>query len=488
VKKIVLVIFLSILSVGLLFNLSSGQTNCDPADSNGTDCCDTAKAPGFNYSYDLGACDTLHVVPWPYTDTCVTYKSYTCDENGDVIDSTIVDTCINNPGQNFPCFMYVNLLVTHDSNSFFWGDFPPSGKWTRDSIYAMVIPLGWTRTNPAKYCSLSTYWNENTVDRCEEGYPRRMWRNFPPLGSDSTNLMDKLKWATMIVGLSSDIDTVITPDTVYITPPHAFLNLISNLKRQWRQEHDTLLATLTFSIEDTMHVCIDSTLCPPSNNLLFIRPDSKGYIPRTNLPLCIWGGPPILVTSPKGGAGAGWLHGTTHDITWVSGNFTGPNVKLEFSADGGTNWTPIIASTPNDGVHSWLVPNTLSDSCKIKVSDALDGDPYDVSDNLFSTKFVGVEDLYQLPDVPKEFALSQNYPNPFNPTTTIEFAITEPGEVNIDIFNTLGQRVETLVNKRLNPGTYRVIWNAPPYLSSGLYFYRIKTGEFTETKKMVRVK
>ena len=323
---------------------------------------------------DLGYCDTLHVVPFPTTDTCIIYKYPNADPpHTDTI-------CINNPGEKFPCFLYVNLLVTHDSNTFWWGG---ANKWVQDSISAFVVPLGWTRTNPAKYCSLSTYWNENTVDADAEPpglYPRRIWRNFPPLGGDSINWMGKLKWATMLVDMSSD--SVLYGGT-WMVPPHAFITLIAGAnKKKWSQERDTLLATLTFRIEDTMHVCIDSTFYPPASNLVFTRYDAESYVPRNKMPLCIWVGPPrIVVTSPNGGEV--WLVDSTCDITWFSENFTGANVKLEFSTDAGANWIPIINTTPNDGVYSWIIPDSISNSCRVKVSDAEDGEPYDISDNNF---------------------------------------------------------------------------------------------------------
>ncbi|MDQ7817813.1 MAG: T9SS type A sorting domain-containing protein [Melioribacteraceae bacterium] len=81
-------------------------------------------------------------------------------------------------------------------------------------------------------------------------------------------------------------------------------------------------------------------------------------------------------------------------------------------------------------------------------------------------------------------SLIHNYPNPFNNQTTIEFYLTEPGETNIDIFNTLGERVETIVNNFVGSGFYKVNWN-PRNLSSGIYFYRLRTPNFTETKKMI---
>jgi hypothetical protein len=90
--------------------------------------------------------------------------------------------------------------------------------------------------------------------------------------------------------------------------------------------------------------------------------------------------------------------------------------------------------------------------------------------------------------VPNEFSLEQNYPNPFNPVTKIRFDI--PGEAHqlkINIYNMLGRKVETLVNQQLKPGTYEVEWNAGNY-PSGVYFYKLSAGDFTETKRMVLVK
>ena len=87
----------------------------------------------------------------------------------------------------------------------------------------------------------------------------------------------------------------------------------------------------------------------------------------------------------------------------------------------------------------------------------------------------------------KDFRLLQNYPNPFNPTTNIKFSIPERSKVTLKVFNVLGQVVETLVNGEFNTGSYEVPFNAIG-LSSGIYFYQITAGKFTETKKMMLLK
>lgn len=89
--------------------------------------------------------------------------------------------------------------------------------------------------------------------------------------------------------------------------------------------------------------------------------------------------------------------------------------------------------------------------------------------------------------VPKNFELSQNYPNPFNPSTTIEYSIPKDAIVSLKIYDVLGKEVATLVNDQKTAGTYILNWNASNF-SSGLYFYRLTAGEFTETKKMFLVK
>ncbi len=90
-------------------------------------------------------------------------------------------------------------------------------------------------------------------------------------------------------------------------------------------------------------------------------------------------------------------------------------------------------------------------------------------------------------EVPKEFLLSQNYPNPFNPVTYIEFTVSKSSFVKLVVYDLLGRVVETLVNKQIAQGVYKVDWNASKY-PSGVYFYRIETGDFTDTKKMMLVK
>ena len=104
----------------------------------------------------------------------------------------------------------------------------------------------------------------------------------------------------------------------------------------------------------------------------------------------------------------------------------------------------------------------------------------------------GYTNEYDAPLTPLFPALIGNYPNPFNPSTTIVFDNATRGNVSIDIYNIRGQKIRTLVNDFFDPGTHRVEWNSTDengkIVSSGIYFYQMKTGEFVQTKRMVILK
>jgi hypothetical protein len=90
-------------------------------------------------------------------------------------------------------------------------------------------------------------------------------------------------------------------------------------------------------------------------------------------------------------------------------------------------------------------------------------------------------------NTPYEFALVQNYPNPFNPNTVISYSIANQGPVTLKVFNNLGQQVAELVNTVQSAGIYTVNFNAST-LSSGVYFYTLRSNDFTATKKMLMIK
>ena len=89
--------------------------------------------------------------------------------------------------------------------------------------------------------------------------------------------------------------------------------------------------------------------------------------------------------------------------------------------------------------------------------------------------------------LPTGYSLSQNYPNPFNPSTKFRYSVPQSSKVVIKVFDILGKEITTLMNEEKLAGTYELTWNASN-LPSGVYFYQLKAGEFTQTMKMLLLK
>lgn len=87
-------------------------------------------------------------------------------------------------------------------------------------------------------------------------------------------------------------------------------------------------------------------------------------------------------------------------------------------------------------------------------------------------------------NIPTEFVLYQNYPNPFNPSTTIKFTLPSEGNIKLSIYNSIGQLVETIVDKQIEAGYHEVEFNASNY-TSGIYFYRLESEKFNAVRKMI---
>jgi hypothetical protein len=111
----------------------------------------------------------------------------------------------------------------------------------------------------------------------------------------------------------------------------------------------------------------------------------------------------------------------------------------------------------------------------------------------FTTNIVtDVEDDEYGDVLPYRFELSQNYPNPFNPVTTIEYNLPRRSHVTIEIYNILGQKVRTLIDREESAGSYAITWdgrtNIGQQAATGVYLYRLQAGDHIETKKMLLLK
>ena len=149
-------------------------------------------------------------------------------------------------------------------------------------------------------------------------------------------------------------------------------------------------------------------------------------------------------------------------------------VPLLYSADYGMTWDTL-------SYNSIMKPNIRCLAIKSTVgSDKvfLGGRGVYKYENVFS----GVQDKESVK--PNYYYLSQNYPNPFNPSTTFSFYLPKRSYATLKIFDLLGREVATIVSEELTAGNYSRKWNAG-HIPSGVYFYRLQTGAFTETKKLV---
>ncbi|HEX9917475.1 MAG TPA: dockerin type I repeat-containing protein [candidate division Zixibacteria bacterium] len=143
-----------------------------------------------------------------------------------------------------------------------------------------------------------------------------------------------------------------------------------------------LLCTIYFTTGSSWNsdigIIVDSTSIPPTNQLEFSDVGGGSFTPVFQ-PGCL--GAAFEILDPNGGEV--WYVGENKDILWRSVGFTG-SVKLENSINSGSTWSTVIASTGNDGIHTWTIPNTPSANCRVRVSDATDGSPKDASDANFS--------------------------------------------------------------------------------------------------------
>ena len=96
-------------------------------------------------------------------------------------------------------------------------------------------------------------------------------------------------------------------------------------------------------------------------------------------------------------------------------------------------------------------------------------------------------DRNTIKQLPTDYRMEQNYPNPFNPSTVIEFSIPHSCNVSLKVFNQLGQEIATLISEELHSSKYKINWDASG-ISSGVYYYQIRAGDFIQTKKLLLIR
>ncbi|MCX6835425.1 MAG: T9SS type A sorting domain-containing protein, partial [candidate division Zixibacteria bacterium] len=165
---------------------------------------------------------------------------------------------------------------------------------------------------------------------------------------------------------------------------------------------------------------------------------------------------------------------------------SGPVARLHFTIAPETPEGTIVVDSTTVGINYktrfWL---TAADG-------SIDFVPLFYSGSIKVTTQTDVKDITDPGNLPTEYHLAQNYPNPFNPTTTIELSLPRSGHVEVEVFNILGRRVSRLIDRELPAGTHRTIFDGRgddgSALATGVYFYRITSGDFRDSKKMLLVK
>ena len=217
--------------------------------------------------------------------------------------------------------------------------------------------------------------------------------------------------------------------------------------------------------------------------------------------------------------GDNWLeqsigNNTFRQVCFINESFGWITGTSEFliTTDGGLNWNFRDVPT-NGGLYSaYFVNQNIGWIVGGKVWRTTDGgvnwiNSFNGTQNLYSVYFVnenigwtvgedgiilkttdgGTTFLEEKSEIPIENILSQNYPNPFNPVTTIAYEIQQTAFVTLKVYDILGREVATLVNDEKSSGSYEIQFSAEE-LTSGIYFYQLKAGEYSETKKMILLK
>jgi len=229
-----------------------------------------------------------------------------------------------------------------------------------------------------------------------------------------------------------------------------------------------------------------------SDNLegIYFSSVSTGYIVGTN--------GKILKTT---NSGQNWISKSANTTYWLNsicfinnntGYIVGGNAFLNDSKN--ISSTPVMFRT-NNGGENWISQNTPATSTLAVINFVNDQTGWAVgrSGTIIKTTNAGSVFIKNInTNLPFQYSLNQNYPNPFNPSTIIRYQIKDLRFVTLKVYDILGKEIATLVNEKLQPGTYEVPFSINQFsgyqIPSGIYFYTLRAGDYVETKKMLMIK
>lgn len=192
-----------------------------------------------------------------------------------------------------------------------------------------------------------------------------------------------------------------------------------------------------------------------------------------------------------------WIYGEnepTYAVGWSKTSLGGNQYRIDLNISQITNSNPAFFTMPVQ-----IKINTSAGDTIVTVFNNQQDQDFDIIVNGEPTSIVFDPENWILKNPvsivtnigdqnqPDDFSMEQNYPNPFNPTTKIKYQIANAGFVNLRIYDVLGNEVETLINREIQAGSYELEFNASK-LPSGIYYYTLNAGEFSQTRKMILLK
>jgi len=187
------------------------------------------------------------------------------------------------------------------------------------------------------------------------------------------------------------------------------------------------------------------------------------------------------------------VSGSVVQVVWSDARNWDDEIYYKRSIDAGVNWGADRRLTNNTSDSDFPSVAVSGSLVHVVWQDYRDGNPEiyykrDTNGNI-PTEYQNIST-----ETPSKYSLSQNYPNPFNPITNVKFSIINSEQVKLIVYDIMGREEQTLVNERLQPGTYEATFDGS-LLNSGVYFYKLiirhggsSTNSFTETKKMLLIK
>lgn len=187
---------------------------------------------------------------------------------------------------------------------------------------------------------------------------------------------------------------------------------------------------------------------------------------------------------------------TTDGLNWnyqINPNTSNRTLNNLFFLNTNEGWAVgdngVILHTTNGGIDWSIILNGWTNNMLLSVQFTSQTNGYILGNNKTLFKYGLLTDIEEQPTQPTEFKLEQNYPNPFNPFTTITYHLPKTTNVELKVYDVLGNEIATLVNEEKPAGVYNVEFESKSStLSSGIYFYKLTAGDFVSTKKMILIK